>query len=90
MNVLLPSGEPMRDGVAEAVIALGARPAVSLVIRASLDGQPDGDLEGLPMVGFTLRKGRATWERGDGGASCLLYTSPGPRDRTRCRMPSSS
>ena len=22
--------------------------------------------------------------------SCLLYTSPSPRDRTRCRMPSSA
>ena len=24
------------------------------------------------------------------GKSCLLYTSPSPRDRTRCRMPSSA
>ena len=24
------------------------------------------------------------------GASCLLYTSPSPRDRTRSRMPSSA
>ena len=23
-------------------------------------------------------------------AACLLYTSPSPRDRTRCRMPSSA
>ena len=29
---------------------------------------------------------------GDGGngGSCLLYTSPSPRDRTRSRMPSSA
>ena len=26
----------------------------------------------------------------DGGKSCLLYTSPSPRDRTRSRMPSSA
>ena len=26
----------------------------------------------------------------DGGGSCLLYTSPSPRDRTRSRMPSSA
>ena len=25
-----------------------------------------------------------------GGVSCLLYTSPSPRDRTRSRMPSSA
>ena len=25
-----------------------------------------------------------------GGKSCLLYTSPSPRDRTRSRMPSSA
>ena len=27
---------------------------------------------------------------GDGVNSCLLYTSPSPRDRTRSRMPSSA
>ena len=27
---------------------------------------------------------------GTGGESCLLYTSPSPRDRTRSRMPSSA
>ena len=26
----------------------------------------------------------------DGGNTCLLYTSPSPRDRTRSRMPSSA
>ena len=25
-----------------------------------------------------------------GAIACLLYTSPSPRDRTRCRMPSSA
>ena len=28
--------------------------------------------------------------RGVSGSSCLLYTSPSPRDRTRSRMPSSA
>ena len=28
--------------------------------------------------------------RAGGGISCLLYTSPSPRDRTRSRMPSSA
>ena len=27
---------------------------------------------------------------GDNSRSCLLYTSPSPRDRTRSRMPSSA
>ena len=29
-------------------------------------------------------------ELNDGNYSCLLYTSPSPRDRTRSRMPSSA
>ena len=29
-------------------------------------------------------------QRTDGCSSCLLYTSPSPRDRTRSRMPSSA
>ena len=28
--------------------------------------------------------------QGKSNSSCLLYTSPSPRDRTRCRMPSSA
>ena len=30
------------------------------------------------------------WFYGAGCSSCLLYTSPSPRDRTRSRMPSSA
>ena len=32
----------------------------------------------------------AAWSNDTSGASCLLYTSPSPRDRTRSRMPSSA
>jgi len=39
-----------------------------------LKGQGPGELTGAPMMMFT----------------CLLYTSPSPRDRTRSRMPSSA
>ena len=38
-------------------------------------------------------KGRVEIRRekaGRGGKTCLLYTSPSPRDRTRSRMPSSA
>ena len=30
------------------------------------------------------------WANGMSSMSCLLYTSPSPRDRTRSRMPSSA
>ena len=30
------------------------------------------------------------WEQGTLNLTCLLYTSPSPRDRTRSRMPSSA
>ena len=30
------------------------------------------------------------WLRSNGARTCLLYTSPSPRDRTRSRMPSSA
>ena len=44
---------------------------------------------------FLLRPDRVTIVAGDYGAesyiyTCLLYTSPSPRDRTRSRMPSSA
>ena len=32
----------------------------------------------------------STGESGESGITCLLYTSPSPRDRTRSRMPSSA
>ena len=38
----------------------------------------DTDIDDYEMVVF------------DGGNTCLLYTSPSPRDRTRSRMPSSA
>ena len=38
----------------------------------------------VPVTKFRLQK------RAGMGLSCLLYTSPSPRDRTRSRMPSSA
>ena len=38
-------------------------------------------------VGGTATAGRLTMSQ---DSSCLLYTSPSPRDRTRSRMPSSA
>ena len=39
---------------------------------------------------FSLGSGDDTLDGGAGDDSCLLYTSPSPRDRTRSRMPSSA
>ena len=36
---------------------------------------------------WTNKQSRSSLEMGD---TCLLYTSPSPRDRTRSRMPSSA
>ena len=33
---------------------------------------------------------RTVFEQGRSGGSCLLYTSPSPRDRQKSRMPSSA
>ena len=41
-------------------------------------------------VGFVGPSGRGTPELFGVVERCLLYTSPGPRDRTRSRMPSSA
>ena len=46
------------------------------------------NVETRPGTGYPRR-----WEdqeRWQGGWTCLLYTSPRPRDRTRSRMPSSA
>ena len=45
-----------------------------------------GQVTALLDQGCTF-DGRLTFE---GTVSCLLYTSPSPRDRTRSRMPSSA
>ena len=46
-------------------------------------GAPDG-IEGFKAF-IAMRK-----EKSPNAKSCLLYTSPSPRDRTRSRMPSSA
>ena len=47
---------------------------------------------GLTFAGVDLFICDGSWMNSTGGQllSCLLYTSPSPRDRTRCRMPSSA
>ena len=40
--------------------------------------------------GLIASSGAAMIDSGEYTGSCLLYTSPSPRDRTRSRMPSSA
>ena len=41
-------------------------------------------------VGKWANKNWTRWQSGVKDTTCLLYTSPSPRDRTRSRMPSSA
>ena len=52
-------------------------------IAVWLDAQSSNQID----VSYTITPGTAT--QGD-DYTCLLYTSPSPRDRTRSRMPSSA
>ena len=48
---------------------------------------------GLDIAQFTadiMRKDMAEYDADTSKYTCLLYTSPSPRDRTRSRMPSSA
>jgi len=62
-----------------------------------------GDLVAVDHISFNVAEGEILGLLGPNGAgktttvkmltglmSCLLYTSPSPRDRTRSRMPSSA
>ena len=56
------------------------------MVEVSLS-EPDDFLkvrETLTRIGVASRKEKKIYQ------SCLLYTSPSPRDRTRSRMPSSA
>jgi len=44
----------------------------------------------ITTTSFTQTSGTATLVLADLVLTCLLYTSPSPRDRTRSRMPSSA
>ena len=43
-----------------------------------------------PIRGVMTSHGDGMYKSTDAGRTCLLYTSPSPRDRTRSRMPSSA
>ena len=72
----------------------GDRGFLETVYPAALQGLLDFTLGILDHDGDGYPSGPGLIEREDMGAekldSCLLYTSPSPRDRTRSRMPSSA
>ena len=59
-------------------------------------GVPDGDITGQNGRGLVFPEGDITGPSGrglvfpDGDITCLLYTSPSPRDLSTSRMPSSA
>ena len=57
-------------------------------LRAELKLAPKANLEGMSRGG--LYTTNWAFQYPDEVATCLLYTSPSPRDRTRSRMPSSA
>ena len=66
----------------------------SWAINASLPsgvsfGTNNGTIYGTPTELWT-QTSYMVWANNSGGSTCLLYTSPSPRDRTRSRMPSSA
>ena len=53
-----------------------------------------GSFKALDQINISIKQGEIHGFLGPNGAgktsTCLLYTSPSPRDRTRSRMPSSA
>ena len=49
----------------------------------------EGRITAIDNVSLTLDQGKVLGIVGESG-SCLLYTSPSPRDRQKSRMPSSA
>ena len=77
------NGEPVKclldSGCERSVISADLAPKAKLTLRSLLFSQPTGPILTL-LVTLLFRL----------SLTCLLYTSPSPRDRTRSRMPSSA
>ena len=58
--------------------------AYGVIIGGAGEGGNQSPSDNNQYNGYNTRAGNA------GANSCLLYTSPSPRDRTRSRMPSSA
>ena len=62
------------------------------LLEASGIGKDFGETHVLKDISLTLEQGEALAIIGSSGSgkTCLLYTSPSPRDRQKSRMPSSA
>ena len=93
----LPIAEPGRHLYDEAVRLFSTRtPVVAAIQGAAVGGglglalMPDFRVA-APEARFSANFARLGFHQGFGlSETCLLYTSPSPRDRTRSRMPSSA
>ena len=81
---------PTRAAARKAEEARETAPPLVLALREAVKGDPDVILVDLPDA--CLQKGllRELLEPLEPLLSCLLYTSPSPRDRQKSRMPSSA
>ena len=75
----------MEAGVVKVISPIDGSPAEAVGVKA---GDYIVKIDGTQVQGKTLSEA-VELMRGPVG-SCLLYTSPSPRDRTRSRMPSSA
>ena len=66
---------------------------VQLTVSAQGESRPQTEIDLVPEVGGKIVYVSPNFVEGGSiqkGETCLLYTSPSPRDRTRSRMPSSA
>ena len=73
----------------------GKSHVIAELVRETLEAQPDAHMLVVTHVRELVEQNHhkllAAWPEAPVGVySCLLYTSPSPRDRTRSRMPSSA
>ena len=75
----------------EELCDLYRKKAEELVSQMTIEELADQTLNSAPPIERLNIKGYDWWNEGlHGVASCLLYTSPSPRDRNTSRMPSSA